>query len=346
MGKAIAANSKGSKPRFVKVDVPDNLSIPLKRQKVTDQFACYCGDCVEVLPNIPEASMGFSIFSPPFVDLYKYSDEDSDLSNANSPEEFFRHFGFVVEQLQRVMMPGRVVAVHCMDLPTYKRNGDEIGIWDFPGEIVRCFEKYKFIHHCPRITIWKDPLLAAVRTHALGLAHQQIVKDSAMCRTGIPDCIVAFRKPGENPKPVEHRAALTEYHGSRKIPREFDGFIGHTEHNTNRRSHWIWQQYASPVWFDIRQTNVLSFKKARENDDEKHICPLQLDVIERCMELWSVEGDTVLTPFMGVGSEVYVAVKNGRKGIGIELKESYYRQAIKNLKSLKRKQEVARGFEV
>lgn len=312
-------------------------------QKITKAFALYCGDCCEVLPGIPDESVGFSVFSPPFVSLYAYTDDECDMGNSDSPEKFFDHFTFLVEQLHRVLLPGRVVAVHCMDLPTFKRNGDDIGLYDFPSDVVRCFRKCGFVYHS-RFCIWKDPLIAAVRTKAIGLAHKQVVKDSSMIRTGIPDYILAFRKKGENPKPIEHRNALTEYVGAREIPRELSRFVGHENVKTNKRSQWIWQQYASPVWFDIRQTEVLPFREAREEDDQKHICPLQLDVIERCMVLWSAKGDVVLTPFMGVGSEVYVAVKNKRKAIGVELKESYYRQAISNLESLRKKQKMAKGL--
>lgn len=317
----------------------------VKHQTVTDGYALYCGDCCEVLPDLPDESVGFSVFSPPFSSLYCYTDEDADMSNCGNAKQFFEHFGFLVEQLQRTMMPGRVVAVHCMDLPTYKRNGEEIGMWDFPGEIIRCFERNGFIYHSPRIAIWKDPLVAATRTNAIGLAHKQIVKDSALCRSGFPDYIVAFRKKGENPKPINHPNGLTEYHGSRSVPHDLDRWIDSDNPRINKRSHWIWQQYASPIWFDI-QTHTLQYRQARDGDDERHICPLQLDVIERCMELWSTKGDIVLTPFMGVGSEVYVAVKNGRKGIGVELKESYYRQALKNIRSLERKQSRSKGFSV
>jgi len=304
-------------------------------QKSTKDYSIYCGDCIKVLPDIKDNSIGFSIFSPPFSSLYCYSDDDADLSNNKTPEDFFKHFGFVVEQLHRVLMPGRIIAVHCMELPTHKSSGEEIGIWDFPGDIVRLFIKHGFIQHTPRITIWKDPLIAAVRAKAIGLAHKQIVKDSAFCRTGIPDYVIAFRKKGVNPVPVANPDALTEYVGSRSIPKKFDSFIGHKHAKTNRRSHWIWQQYASPVWFDIRQTNVLPYREGRSEEDERHICPLQLDVIERCMTLWTKKDDIVLTPFMGIGSEIYVAVKNGRKGIGIELKQSYYKQAAKNIAAAK-----------
>ncbi len=303
----------------------------VKDQKIMKQYAMYCGDCIQVLPNIKDESIGFSVFSPPFAKLYSYSDENEDMSNAKDYEQFFDHFRYLVKELLRVSMPGRIVAVHCMDLPTYKRDGEEIGVRDFPGDIIRCFVDEGFIYHCPRITIWKDPLVAAVRTKALNLAHQQIVKDSSRCAVGIPDCIVAFRKPGENPKPIGHPVGLTEYHGKRTIPDNLESFAGwEGRQGENKRSQWIWQRYASPVWDDIRQTRVLPFRGAREEDDESHICPLQLDVVERCMVLWSTSGDVVLTPFAGVGTEVYVAVKNGRKAIGIELKSRYYRQAVKN----------------
>lgn len=307
-------------------------------QLVTKRFAVYNGDCCEVIPDLPDESIGMSVFSPPFADLYSYSDDHRDMSNSSDYEEFFEHFDFLVKELQRVMMPGRVVAVHCQDIPTFKSKGEEIGLKDFPGDIIRSFVKFGFIQHTPRITIWKDPLLAAVRTRAIGLAHKQLIKDSAICRTGTPDYIIAFRKLGDNPVPIPHPEGLTTYYGSREVPRELDNWLGHTgEQKGNKRSHWIWQQYASPVWFDIRQTRVLKYREARDKDDEKHICPLQLDTIERCIELWSTKGDSVLTPYMGVGSEMFVAVKNRRRGIGIELKPSYYRQAVRNLYQLKKK---------
>ena len=237
-------------------------------------------------------------------------------------------------------MPGRIVAVHCMDLPSFKKAGEEIGIWDFPGEIVRLFTEIGFTFHA-RVCIWKDPLIAATRTKSIQLAHKQIIKDSSMCGIGIADYVLMFRKPGENLKPISNENGLTMYQGSRSVPKELDRFVDFKGlQKVNKRSHWIWQQYASPVWFDIRQTKVMPYRKARDGDDEKHICPLQLDVIERCVALWSAPGDVVLTPFMGVGSEVYVAVRNGRKGVGVELKRSYYKQAVLNVKSAMRKREA------
>ncbi len=308
----------------------------VKTQVITKRYALYNGDCCEVIKDIKDDSIGFSIFSPPFCNLYSYSDDNRDMGNSKSYKEFFKHFDYLVKELYRVLMPGRIVAVHCMDLPIHKRDMGFVGLRDFPGGIIKLFKKNGFIYHS-RHCIWKDPLIAAVRTKTIGLAHKQIIKDSSMCRTGIPDYIVSFRKKGDNIKPIEHENGLIGYYGSRNIPAKLDRFIGHKEQKSNKRSHWIWQQYASPVWFDIRQTNVLPYRKARGRDDEKHICPLQLDVIERCMVLWTAKNDIVLTPFMGVGSEIYVAVKNNRKGIGIELKLSYYKQAVKVMSSIEKR---------
>jgi len=310
----------------------------VKNQITTDQYSLFNGDCCDVIKDIPNNKIGFSIFSPPFCNLYSYSDSKADMGNSKSYKEFFDHFDFLIKELYRTLMPGRCIAVHCMDLPINKRDAGFIGIRDFPGDIVKAFKKRKFIFHS-RFCIWKDPLLAAVRTKAIGLAHKQIVKDSSVCRAGIPDYMVVFRKPGENLKHVSNPNGLTKYHGSRHVPRELDRYIGTTNQSKNKRSHWIWQQYASPVWFDIRQTRVLPYRKAKEEDDQKHICPLQLDVIERCMALWTTENDIVLTPFMGIGSEAFVAIKNKRKAIGMELKTSYYRQAVKNARYAKEKTE-------
>ncbi len=311
-----------------------------KTSYVTKQFAIYNGDSCQLLSKFKSESVGFSVFSPPFVSLYSYSDHPQDLGNCKDYDEFFTHFGFIVEQLHRLLMPGRVIAVHCMDLPTHKSSGEEIGLNDFPGDLVRCFKKHDFVYHS-RHCIWKDPLVAATRTKAIGLAHKQLVKDSSISRMGIMDMILAFRKKGENPKPISHERGLTEYYGSTPVPHNLDRYLsdGEIEQGKNKRSHWIWQRYASPVWTDIRQTKVLPFKEGRDKDDQRHICPLQSDVIVRCLELWSNPGDVVLTPFLGVGSEVYYSVKHGRKGLGIELKPSYYRQAKRNLDSLTRRQQ-------
>ena len=303
----------------------------MAKQIVAEQYTLINGDCIEACRQLPDETVGFSLFSPPFCDLYSYSDHPADMGNAKSYAEFFEHFGFLVEQLYRLTLPGRVCAVHCMDLPTHKRSGEEIGLRDFPGDIIRCYQEHGWTYHS-RFVVWKDPLVAATRTKAIGLAHKQIVKDSSMCRTGIPDYILAFRKPGANPVPVSHKDGLTTYHGSRPVPGGLNGFLAAKDQSKNKRSHWIWQQYASPVWMDIRQTRVLPYREGREHDDEKHICPLQLDAVERCIELWSAPGDVVLEPFMGVGTVPYVAVKNGRKAIGVELKASYFKQAVRNVR--------------
>lgn len=314
------------------------MAVKEARQVITNRYALYNGDCVQVMKGLPDETVGHSIFSPPFADLYAYSDDDEDLGNCVDYDDFFTHFGYVVKELKRLLMPGRVIAVHCMDLPTHKRSGEEIGLRDFSGDIIRLFQSYGMVFHS-RHCIWKDPLIAATRTKTIGLAHKQIIKDSALNRVGVPDYLLAFRKPGDNPVPIKHDFGLTTYYGSRKVPRELgeawteDRVTAENPYDgrKDKRSHWIWQQYASPVWFDIRQTRVLPYVAARDVEDQRHICPLQLDVIERVLALWSGPGDVVLTPFMGVGSEVAVAVKNGRKGIGVELKKRYFRQAVRNV---------------
>lgn len=292
-------------------------------QTITDKYALYNGDCISVMHDLPDGKIDFSIFSPPFADLYCYSDSPMDLGNCKNYDEFFVHFGFVVEQLARIIKPGRNCAVHCMDIPAMKERDGFIGIKDFSGDIIRLFQKHGFIYHS-RHTVWKDPLIEATRTKALGLMHKQLQKDSIKSRAGLPDYLLCFRNAGENETPITHPDGLTSYAGSDEIPRA-EGI---------KRSHNIWRAYASPVWMDIRQTLTLNAKAAREADDEKHLCPLQLDVIERACVLWSNPGEVVFTPFMGVGSEVYGAVLNGRKGIGAELKEAYYNQAVKNLASV------------
>ena len=307
------------------------------KQVITDQYCLYNADCVEAMKQMPADSVGFCKHSPPFAQLYAYSDSDKDMGNCRTYEEFFIHYGFAVEQLNRIMMPGRIVAAHCIDLPTFKSKEGYIGLNDFPGDIIRLFLKHGFVYHCPRITIWKDPLIAATRSHSIGLAHKQIVKDSSMCNTGIPDFILGFRKLGDNPVPIAHPTGLIEYPGEKQIPRDLDRYIGWEDQRTNKRSHWIWQQIASPVWTDIRQTKVLPYKKAKEEDDQKHLCPLQTDTIDRCLILWSNPDEIVLDPFSGVGSVVHEAVRMGRKGVGIELKHSYHRQAVRNLRDLKKK---------
>jgi DNA modification methylase len=296
-------------------------------QHIGTDFALYNGDCCEVIQSIPDESIHLSVFSPPFADLYAYSDSPRDMGNCRNYDEFFIHFGVLIEQLMRVLVPGRICAVHCMDIPSMKERDGVIGVKDFSGDIIRAFQRAGFVYHS-RTLIWKDPLIEATRTKAIGLMHKQLCKDSTMSRCGLPDYLLAFRKPGQNPLPVEHPDGLTEYHGA-----DDPG-----EHGV-KRSHNIWRAYASPVWMDVRQTNTLNFREAREEKDEKHVCPLQLDTIARAVTLWSNPGEVVLTPFAGVGSEAYGAVKLGRRGIGIELKPSYYKQAVKNLMTLENKKE-------
>lgn len=290
-------------------------------QIIKDKYAIYNGDAVMVLAELPSAKIDLALFSPPFSDLYCYSDSPQDLGNCKNYSEFFAHFEFVVEQLARVIKPGRNCCVHCMDIPAMKERDGYMGLKDFSGDIIHLFQKHDFIYHS-RHTIWKDPLIEATRTKALGLMHKQLKKDSTMSRAGLPDYLLAFRNKGTNAVPINHPDGLMKYCGSNDPSRGCSGI---------KKSHNIWRAYASPVWMDIRQTNTLNAKCARESDDEKHLCPLQLDVIERACVLWSNPGEVVLTPFMGVGSECYGAVINGRKAIGIELKTAYYRQAVKNM---------------
>lgn len=290
-------------------------------QKITSKYAIYNGDCIAGMRELPDKSIHFSVFSPPFADLYCYSDSPMDLGNCANYDEFFVHFGFVVEQLARIIKPGRNCAVHCMDIPAMKERDGFIGIKDFSGDIIRLFQKNGFVYHS-RHTIWKDPLIEATRTKALGLMHKQLQKDSIMSRAGLPDYLLGFRNAGTNEIPIAHPDGLESYAGSDHPAKNMDGV---------KRSHNIWRAYASPVWMDVRQTNTLNAKMARESDDEKHLCPLQLDVIERACVLWSNPGEVVLTPFMGVGSECYGAVINGRKAIGFELKTAYFNQAVKNM---------------
>lgn len=272
-------------------------------QVIKENYSLYNGDSCEIMTTIPDNSIHYSIFSPPFADLYVYSNSERDMGNCKSKSEFYEHFRFIVKELYRIMMNGRLVSFHCMNLPTSKQRDGFIGITDFRGELIRLFEECGFIYHS-EVCIWKDPVIAMQRTKALGLLHKQIKKDSAMCRQGIADYLVTMRKPGDNPEKITHTNESFPVH--------------------------IWQNYASPVWMDINPSDTLQRTSAREEKDEKHICPLQLDVIKRGINLWTNPNDIVFTPFMGIGSEVYQALKMGRRGIGIELKESYYNQAVVN----------------
>lgn len=273
-------------------------------QRIEENFALYQGDAVEVVAGLPSESIHYSIFSPPFASLYVYSDSPRDLGNAANHGEFFEHMRFLIPDLLRVTKPGRLLSFHCMNLPTSKARDGIIGITDFRGELIRLFVAAGWIYHS-EVTIWKDPVTAMQRTKALGLLHKQLKKDSCMSRQGIPDYLVTMRKPGDNPERVIHTNA--------SFPVS------------------LWQRYASPVWMDINPNETLQFRSARDHKDERHICPLQLEVIQRGVELWTNPGDTVLSPFAGIGSEGYVALRVGRRFIGVELKTSYYTQAVRNL---------------
>ncbi len=299
-------------------------------QEITDRYAAYNGDCMEVMPTLADNSLHLSIYSPPFAGLYHYSSSERDLSNCRSYEEFFAHYEFVVRELHRLTMPGRMTAVHCMDVPA-SNTGKNDYLMDFPGDIIRLHDRcgWKYV---ARYHVWKEPLTVRNRTMMKALAHKSIVDDSSRCTVASADYLLVFRRSGDNPVPITHPNGLTEYAGSRQIPTELVPYRGWRGKQTeNRYSHWIWRQYASAFWDDVRLDRVLPFKPARDQEDEKHVHPLQLDVIDRALVLWSNPREVVFTPFMGVGSEVYSAVRLGRLGIGVELKPSYYRQAIKNL---------------
>lgn len=269
-------------------------------------YKLHQGDCVEVLSGFEESTIDYSVFSPPFASLYVYSDSPKDMGNCRTDEEFFEHLGFLIRELVRVLKPGRLVSFHRMNLPTSKTNHGYIGIRDFRGDLIRAFEKEGFIYHS-EVCIWKDPVTAMQRTKALGLLHKQLKKDSCMSRQGIPDYVVTMRKPGDNPDRVTHT--------NESFPVS------------------QWQDYASPVWMDINPTETLQYRSAREHADERHIAPLQIEVVRRCIRLWTNPGDLVLSPFMGIGTEGYCAVEMGRRFVGVELKPSYFRQAEANLKA-------------
>lgn len=298
-------------------------------QVVTDQYAIYNGDCVEGMKAFPADSVHLSIYSPPFGGLYHYSSSDRDLSNCKDYDEFFEHYAHVVRELRRITMPGRMTAVHCMDVPSGNSGTDYLR--DFPGDIIRLHEREGW-RYIARYAIWKEPLAVRNRTMAKNLAHKTIVEDSSRCSVASADYLLVFRREGTNPVPIPHPNGLMSYAGERKMPSDllpWRGWIGNQIEN--RYSHWIWRQYASAFWDDIRISRVLPFKASRDQEDEKHVHPLQLDVIERVCVLWSNPKETVLTPFMGVGSEVFGAVKLDRRGVGFELKPSYFRQAVKNM---------------
>lgn len=299
-------------------------------QEITDRYAIYNGDSCAIMPKLPDESVHLSVYSPPFGGLYNYSSSDRDLSNCRSYSEFFEHYEFIVKEIERLTMKGRITAVHCMDVPT-SGNADHALI-DFPGDIIRLHERLGF-QFIARHAVWKEPLGVRLRTMAKGLAHKQIVEDSSLCDVASADYLLLFRKKGKNPVPIAHPTGLHNYAGAREMPAELLKYKGWTGKQTeNRYSHWIWRQYASAFWDDVRIDRVLPYKESKEPDDEKHVHPLQLDVIERIVVLRSNPGEVVLTPFMGVGSEVYGALINNRRGIGIELKSAYYKQAVKNVR--------------
>lgn len=293
------------------------MGMNVKDQYITDRYAMYCGDTTEVIKGVANDSVGLIVYSPPFSSLYTYSNSDRDLGNSRNDDEFFTHFDFIVKELYRILMPGRIMAVHCMNIPAMKERDGYIGIKDFRGDLIRCFQKRGFIYHS-EVTIWKNPVTEMQRTKALGLLHKQIKKDSSKSRMGMPDYIVFMRKQGDNPEPITHT--------NESYPVS------------------LWQNVASPaweltppVWNDINQSNTLN-RMFSDEESEKHIAPLQLDVIERIVNLYSNPNDVVFTPFMGIGSEVYQSVKMGRRAIGIELKDAYFEQAVKNMKSLEDEQ--------
>ncbi len=316
----------------------------VKDQIITERYALYNADCIDVMRTLPDEKVDLSVYAPPFCGLYNYSSNERDLSNCRDYSEFFEHYGYVIAEIARLTKPGRISAVHVMDVPG-RGNGPTAkmgsganvgtGLIDFPGDVIRAHEAHGFVF-AGRRAIWKEPLGVRNRTMAKGLEHKQIVDDSTLCDVASADYLLMFRKEGVNAVPVAHPVGLMSYAGERKMPAELHGFKGYTGNQIeNRFSHWIWRQYASSVWDDVRIGRVLPYMESRDPEDERHVHPLQLDVIERACVLWSNPDEVVLTPFMGVGSEVYGAVLNGRRGIGIELKPSYYHQAVKNMAECK-----------
>ena len=323
-----------------------------KEQLITDDYAIYNSDCMEVITELPDESIGLSVYSPPFADLYTYSSSERDMSNVSSNEEFLEQYEFLVKELSRVTQKGRINAVHCTDL--FKYNG---ALTDFPSDIIKLYEKHGFTY-MSRITIWKEPLKVRIKTMVQSLMHKFIVEDSTKNYPAMPDYILLFKKKGENKTPVTHEFGLTHYAGCTPVLPETVGiynranntkfkngeelwdyvtkkYKNHKDPKTNKLSHMIWQRYASSVWDDIRVENCLPYKESKTEDDEKHITPTQLDVIDRIIDLYSNEKEVVFTPFMGCGTEVYSAISMNRKAIGIELKDSYYKQAILNMKQAK-----------
>lgn len=311
----------------------------MKKQLITDNYSIYNGDCMEVLSEFPDECIDLSVYSPPFAGLYQYSSDPKDFSNVETREQFLEQYEFLIKEKARLTKPGRITAVHITDI--HNKNGS---LWDLPHEVIKLHDNHGFVY-MNRITIWKEPLKVRMRTMVRSLMHKLVVEDSTNVFTAMPDYVLIFKKKGENKVPVTHPVGLKRYAGAVPMLPEMiekygtfkdlqKKYLNHPDPKTNKLSHIIWQRYASSVWDDIRIDNVLKYKESRDEDDEKHVHPLQLDVIDRIVELYSNTGEVVLTPFMGVGSEVYSAVSNGRKGIGVELKESYFKQAMKNLQDV------------
>ncbi len=312
-----------------------------KNQLITNQYAIYNSDCMYVLPAIKDESIDFSVYSPPFAGLYNYSSSENDFSNCETKDQFLEQYEYLIKEISRITKPGRITAVHATDIMDSKTGR----LWDFPNKVIEIHERHRF-NYRNRITIWREPLKVRMRTMVRSLMHKLIVEDATECFTAMPDYVLIFKKKGDNEVPVTHPNGFHRYAGSRPMLPELEETYGSFQDlvkkyrnwkdpKTNKLSHIIWQRYASSVWDDIRIDNVLKYKDSKEEYDEKHVHPLQLDVIDRLVEMYTNPGETVLTPFMGVGSEVYVPVSMGRNAIGIELKESYYNQAVKNLKDVK-----------
>jgi DNA methylase len=325
-------------------------------QVVTDRYAIYNGDCMEVMRDMPDGCIHFSVYSPPFATdtggLYRYSSSERDLSNSLDYGQFFKHYTFVVEELFRLTMPGRMSAVHCMDVPSGNTGNDYL--LDFPGDIIRTHCRCRadgcdasdlmrsmgrcghgWFTYTGRYHIWKEPLAVRNRTYAKGLAHKTTVDDSSKCSVASADYLLLFRRRGANPIPIEHHNGFLEYAGFKQPPADLLKYRGWTGKQTeNRFSHYIWRRYADAFWDDVRLERVLPYREAREDEDEPHVHPMQLDVIDRALALWSNPGETVFTPFAGVGSEVFSAVRNGRRGVGVELKPSYFRQMKRNMEAV------------
>lgn len=314
----------------------------IKEQLITDDYAIYCSDCMYVLPKLQDRSIDLSVYSPPFAGLYNYSSSENDFSNCESREQFMQQYEFLIAEISRVTKSGRITAVHVTDI--HDKDG---GLWDFPHEVIKLHEKHGF-RYMNRITIWKEPLKVRMRTMVRSLMHKLIVEDSTECFTATPDYVLIFKRDGINEVPVEHPKGLSYYAGETPIlPAMVEKYgtfeqlkakyKNHEDPKTNKLSHIIWQRYASSVWDDIRIDEVLQYKDSKDEDDEKHVHPLQLDVIDRVVELYSNPGEVVLTPFAGVGSEIFSPVSMGRKAIGIELKDTYFKQMVMNLKDVKQR---------